>query len=232
MQVALQSATALEDKDCWHKLGVEALRQGNHQIVEMAYQKTKDFERLSFLYLLTGNTEKLTKMLRIAEMRGDVMGPPPSSPSYSSFASSSSSSSSSISFTLSFCLASGRGPSLSLCISTLPRKWTADTAQTLTLALRVALAGRFHNALYLGDAQERIKVLREQHQPALAYMAAQAHGLTELAAEIEPMVPEEHRELCKVPHPSLCSPDPASLRRVGFWRVRESRPGNVLRVVA
>jgi coatomer protein complex subunit alpha (xenin) len=42
---------------------MEALRQGNHQIVEMAYQKTKDFERLSFLYLITGNVEKLNKVL-------------------------------------------------------------------------------------------------------------------------------------------------------------------------
>mmetsp|Transcript_9474 Transcript_9474/g.21710 ORF Transcript_9474/g.21710 Transcript_9474/m.21710 type:complete len:1277 (+) Transcript_9474:222-4052(+) len=150
IEVALQSATALEDKDCWHKLGVEALRQGNHQIVEMAYQKTKDFERLSFLYLLTGNTEKLTKMLRIAEMRGDVMG-------------------------------------------------------------------RFHNALYLGDAQERIKVLREQHQPALAYMAAQAHGLTELAAEIEPMVPEEHRELCKPPAGAKLLFPPTPIFRDNNW---------------
>lgn len=39
--MALEAATKLDDKDCWHKLGVEALRQGNHQIVEMAYQKTK-----------------------------------------------------------------------------------------------------------------------------------------------------------------------------------------------
>ena len=30
-------------------------------------------ERLSFLYLITGNTEKLRKMLKIAEMRPDVM---------------------------------------------------------------------------------------------------------------------------------------------------------------
>lgn len=54
--------------------GVEALRQGNHQIVEFSYQKTKSFERLSFLYLITGNLEKLRKMLKISEMRGDVMG--------------------------------------------------------------------------------------------------------------------------------------------------------------
>ncbi len=33
---------------------MEALRQGNHQIVEFSYQKTKNFERLSFLYLITG----------------------------------------------------------------------------------------------------------------------------------------------------------------------------------
>ena len=53
---------------------MEALRQGNHQIVEFSYQKTKSFERLSFLYLITGNLEKLRKMLKIAEMRGDIMG--------------------------------------------------------------------------------------------------------------------------------------------------------------
>jgi Coatomer WD associated region len=35
---------------------VEALRQGNHQIVEFSYQKTKNFERLSFLYLITGGS--------------------------------------------------------------------------------------------------------------------------------------------------------------------------------
>ena len=28
----------LDDKETWHKLGVEALRQGNHQIVEFSYQ--------------------------------------------------------------------------------------------------------------------------------------------------------------------------------------------------
>ena len=64
----------LDGKETWHRLGMEALRQGNHQIVEYSYQKTKNFERLSFLYLITGNTEKLAKMLKISEMRDDVMG--------------------------------------------------------------------------------------------------------------------------------------------------------------
>ena len=37
------------------------------QIVEMAYQRTKNFERLSFLYLITGNMEKLKKMTKIGK---------------------------------------------------------------------------------------------------------------------------------------------------------------------
>jgi coatomer protein complex subunit alpha (xenin) len=39
----------------------------------MAYQRTRNFEKLSFLYLITGNTDKLKKMLKISEMRNDVM---------------------------------------------------------------------------------------------------------------------------------------------------------------
>jgi coatomer protein complex subunit alpha (xenin) len=74
IEVAMNSAYEMEDEECWHRLGVEALRQGNHQVVEMAYQRTKNFERLSFLYMLTGNTEKLEKMLKISEMRKDNMG--------------------------------------------------------------------------------------------------------------------------------------------------------------
>eukprot|EP00276_Gloeochaete_wittrockiana_P011375 CAMPEP_0184649706 /NCGR_PEP_ID=MMETSP0308-20130426/7114_1 /TAXON_ID=38269 /ORGANISM="Gloeochaete witrockiana, Strain SAG 46.84" /LENGTH=1213 /DNA_ID=CAMNT_0027082633 /DNA_START=152 /DNA_END=3793 /DNA_ORIENTATION=- len=74
IEIALASASSLDDKDCWHRLGVESLRQGNYSVVEMCYQRTKNFERLSFLYLITGNVDKLRKMLKIAEMRNDVMG--------------------------------------------------------------------------------------------------------------------------------------------------------------
>ena len=41
------------------------------QIVEMCYQRTKNFDKLSFLYLITGNLEKLRKMMKIAEIRKD-----------------------------------------------------------------------------------------------------------------------------------------------------------------
>jgi len=33
----------------------------------MAYQRTKNFDKLTFLYLITGNLEKLRKMMKIGE---------------------------------------------------------------------------------------------------------------------------------------------------------------------
>lgn len=113
IQVAMNVAYDLGD-DAWRQLGVEALRQGNHEVVEMSYQKTKEFDSLSFLYLLTGNTEKLRKMQKIAEMRGDAMS----------------------------------------CV---------------------------HNALYLGDAEERVKIIEATGQLALAYLTARTHGLDDTA---------------------------------------------------
>ncbi|GAA49855.1 coatomer protein complex subunit alpha [Clonorchis sinensis] len=72
LEVGLEAARALDDKACWERLGELALRQGNHQIVEMAYQRTKNFDKLTFLYLITGNLEKLQKMMKIAEIRKDT----------------------------------------------------------------------------------------------------------------------------------------------------------------
>lgn len=78
LEAAMESAFQLEGTNnsdaIWRELGAEALRQGNHNVVEMSYQRTKDFDRLSFLYLISGDTDKLRKMLKIASMRKDVMG--------------------------------------------------------------------------------------------------------------------------------------------------------------
>lgn len=74
IEVALEAARTLDDKNCWEKLGEAALLHGNHQVVEMAYQRTKNFDKLSFLYLITGNLEKLRKMMKIAEIRKDISG--------------------------------------------------------------------------------------------------------------------------------------------------------------
>jgi coatomer protein complex subunit alpha (xenin) len=101
--------------------------------VEKAYQRTKDFDKLSFLYLAGGSSEKLTKMQKIAESRGDAMS-------------------------------------------------------------------KFHNALYTGDVETRISVMREAGLgkltrlnailpitcsiDSLAYLTTRNHGMESLANEI------------------------------------------------
>ncbi|KAL9008883.1 MAG: hypothetical protein Q9173_006035, partial [Seirophora scorigena] len=71
LEVAVEMAKQLDRPKLWTRLGTEALAHGNHQIVEMAYQKLRSFDKLSFLYLSTGDQEKLARMAKIAEHRGD-----------------------------------------------------------------------------------------------------------------------------------------------------------------
>jgi coatomer protein complex subunit alpha (xenin) len=67
----LEVAIEMARPNYWNRLGAEALAHGNHQTVEMTYQKQRNFEKLSFLYLATGDQEKLARMAKIAEHRGD-----------------------------------------------------------------------------------------------------------------------------------------------------------------
>jgi len=150
IEVALASAQELDDKDTWHRLGVESLRQGNHQIVEFAYQKTKNFERLSFLYLITGNKEKLIKMLKISEMRSDVMG-------------------------------------------------------------------QFHNALYLGDVRERVKILEAAGHIPLAYLTARTHGLAEDADRLASDLEESGAALPEVGDIGKLMPPPTPILLEDNW---------------
>ncbi|KAF5187527.1 Coatomer subunit alpha [Thalictrum thalictroides] len=153
IQIAVASANAIDEKDHWYRLGVEALRQGNAGIVEYAYQRTKNFDRLSFLYLVTGNTSKLSKMLKIAELKNDVMG-------------------------------------------------------------------QFHNALYLGDIHERVKILENVGHLPLAYMTATVHGLNDVAEQLAaklgdnvPTLPQgKVSSLLMPPTPILCGGDWPLLR--------------------
>ena len=71
LEVATETAKKLDKAPLWIQLGSEALSHGNHQTVEMAYQKLRSFDKLSFLYLSTGDEEKLARMAKIAEHRGD-----------------------------------------------------------------------------------------------------------------------------------------------------------------
>jgi coatomer protein complex subunit alpha (xenin) len=71
LDVAVEMVKQLDRPKLWTRLGTEALAHGNHQVVEMAYQKLRQFDKLSFLYLSTGDEQKLARMAKIAEHRGD-----------------------------------------------------------------------------------------------------------------------------------------------------------------
>lgn len=71
LDVALEEAKKLNNKVVWDKLSKEALLQGDTSLVEMIYQTQKAFDKLSFLYLITGDHSKLSKMQAISENRGD-----------------------------------------------------------------------------------------------------------------------------------------------------------------
>ncbi|XP_019057409.1 PREDICTED: coatomer subunit alpha-1-like [Tarenaya hassleriana] len=141
ISIAVEAAKEIDEKDHWYRLGVEALRQGNAKIVEFAYQRTKNFERLSFLYLITGNMEKLSKMMKIAEVKNDVMG-------------------------------------------------------------------QFHDALYLGDVRERVKILEGAGHLPLAYITASVHGLHDIAERLAAELGDNVPSLPKGKTPSLLLPPP------------------------
>lgn len=71
LEVATEMAKEIDRPKIWQRLGSEALIHGNHQTVEMTYQKLRNFDKLSFLYLCTGDDEKLQRMAKIAEHRND-----------------------------------------------------------------------------------------------------------------------------------------------------------------
>lgn len=72
LDVAVEMAKELDRPKLWQRLSTEALAHGNHQIVESTYQKLRNFDKLSFLYLTTGDQDKLNRMAKIAEHRGDM----------------------------------------------------------------------------------------------------------------------------------------------------------------
>jgi coatomer protein complex subunit alpha (xenin) len=141
IEVALEAARSLDDKTCWERLAEAALLQGNHQVVEMAYQRTKNFDKLVFLYLVTGNLEKLRKMMKIAEIRKDT-------------------------------------------------------------------SGQFQIALFLGDVQERIKILKNCGQTSLAYLCAATHGLEEEAEALKATLDPEKQLPTPDPNVILLQPPP------------------------
>ncbi|KAK5779414.1 coatomer subunit alpha PWA37_004288 [Arxiozyma heterogenica] len=72
LETALEEAKKIDNKATWDRLNVEALAQGNFELSEMIYQNQCSFDKLSFLYLLSGEISKLSKMEDIATSREDV----------------------------------------------------------------------------------------------------------------------------------------------------------------
>lgn len=72
--VAHEQAKILNNAATWKILVEEALAQGNHDVVEDVYQRQREFDKLSFMYLVTNNTDRLSKMEQIAANRDDALG--------------------------------------------------------------------------------------------------------------------------------------------------------------
>lgn len=72
IETALEAAEAIGDNDAFRRLADAALKQGNLEVFELCLQRTKDLDRLAFLYVLTGNFEKLNKVGKIADARGNL----------------------------------------------------------------------------------------------------------------------------------------------------------------
>ena len=53
------------------KLGEQSLLNGNVELTEKCYHKAKQYDKLLFLYTITGQKEKLTKLGRIFRVRGE-----------------------------------------------------------------------------------------------------------------------------------------------------------------
>ncbi len=69
LEAALQAAGELKERECFSALGETALRLGNLQTAELCFQKMLAFDRLFFLYVVTGNVPKLRKLQALARGR-------------------------------------------------------------------------------------------------------------------------------------------------------------------
>ncbi|CAH0555045.1 unnamed protein product [Brassicogethes aeneus] len=150
IEIALEAAKSLNDKSCWDELAEAALWQGNHQVVEMCYQRTKSFEKLSFLYLVTGNLDKLVKMTKIAE-------------------------------------------------------------------IRKARSSQYHGALLLGDLKERVKVLKDSKQYALAYLTAASHGMVDDAEILKVQIGDDKKLPDVDPNAIFLKPPPPIQQAEPNW---------------
>ncbi|ETO16724.1 hypothetical protein RFI_20614 [Reticulomyxa filosa] len=68
---AFECALQINTEQCWQRFGNSALMQGNYQFVTEAYKKTRNFEKLMYLFLLTGDFPMMDKLADIAKQKDD-----------------------------------------------------------------------------------------------------------------------------------------------------------------
>eukprot|EP00834_Sanchytrium_tribonematis_P003734 NODE_155_length_15238_cov_1.162560.p1 type:complete len:1093 gc:universal NODE_155_length_15238_cov_1.162560:9323-12601(+) len=71
LNTAFETAKSINSSETWFKLGEESILNGNAKLAEQCYQQSKQLGKLSFLYLVNGNTERLQKMLQVHVNRQD-----------------------------------------------------------------------------------------------------------------------------------------------------------------
>merc|ERR1719361_3306276 len=84
--------------------------------------------------------------------------------------------------------------------------------------IRKDTSGQFQNALYLGDVEERVKILAGCGQTSLAYLTATTHCLTEQAEKLKETV-EESKTPLPSPYPGarLLQPPPPIAQSEQNW---------------
>ena len=83
--------------------------------------------------------------------------------------------------------------------------------------IRKDTSGHFQNALYLGDAKERVKILQNCGQDSLAYLTAKTHGLDEEAEAVKANMPEEADLPEVLPGAALLKPPPPIMQTEANW---------------
>lgn len=71
LEIASQAAAQLQGSEFDDVLASAALEQGNHDLLEDVYQRQRDFDKLAFVYLETGNRSRLQRLEQLAMQRGD-----------------------------------------------------------------------------------------------------------------------------------------------------------------
>jgi coatomer protein complex subunit alpha (xenin) len=84
--------------------------------------------------------------------------------------------------------------------------------------IRKDISSQFHNALYLGDVEERVRVLNGAGQGPLAYLTAVTHGLNEQAQTIAAALRAEDDHLpSATPDSRVLIPPEATCDDQGNW---------------